>query len=279
MGKGQPGFPGLSLWALDARGSFYKILAVLAVVTLAECAIFYGLLSRMALPDIQEGNTLVEAVPVVQGGDISAMTLSYSLEDILSITVLPGFLLAWGAVYGILILTRWGTDHRSRETLLRLRVDRTGIFFIRTVYNICCFLTVGAVQTGTVIWMVTTYGQMTGLGQRAPQMLFLAFHRIGFLHSLVPMADAGGWICSILLILALGMEAAGTVGRRRQVTQVALALVAGIRFAGAGSMAFLDVVCGLSCGLLILMDLHEAGVWEKLAGGWKWMAQNMQRRA
>lgn len=62
-------------------------------------------------------------------------------------------------------------------------------------------------------------------------------------------------------------------------TQVALALVAGIRFAGAGSMAFLDVVCGLSCGLLILMDLHEAGVWEKLAGGWKWMAQNMQRRA
>lgn len=181
----------LSLFALYARSSFYKILMVLAGLVLAEGISFYAVCRGLG----QRGETLYpEAVP-------DRCLLKFF------------FLAAMAAVHFILAVTeddRGGC--KSSYTLRRLKISQKQQFAVRAAYNFLCLATVSAVQILAAFTICRLYEAKLPLGLVSPQYLFLVFYRNDFLHRILPMADAGGWMCNFLLLLALAMNAAG--GRR-----------------------------------------------------------------
>lgn len=91
------------------------------------------------------------------------------------------------------------------------------------------------------------------------QVIFLAFYRSDFLHSLFPMAEACNWVRNALLLLALGADAAGRAGRKRQAAQVALFLLAAVCFTDSIGTGWPDVICDI-----VFLVAIGVNVWEGL---------------
>lgn len=178
--------PALALWALLARSSIYKILAVLAVTAAAEIMLFRGCIKA-------EGDSFTEyrtLAAVVADSHISLF-----------------FLAALGLVYFILVWTEGRLTSKSSGTMLRLKLSGGMIFGIKAAYNLACLVLLFAVQIWICIWLIGTYGRAAE-GYDSPLSLFLAFYRVDFLHCLLPMAEAGKWVRNVLLLSAFAVEAA-----------------------------------------------------------------------
>lgn len=193
--------PALALWALLARSSIYKVLAVLAVMVPAEVILF----SR--------------SIRTEWADDITYHTLTATVESS-HISVI--FLAALGLVYFVLVWRSGQLDSRSGGTMLRLRLSGSRIFWIKTVYNTACLVMLFAVQIWLCIWLVGAYGREAEDVYASPQRLFLAFYRIDFLHCLLPMAEAGKWVRNVLLLLSFGMEAAGRAEKTEYIPPILL---------------------------------------------------------
>lgn len=198
----------LSVWALLAGGSFYKILLVLALMLPTECILFYRALYGGGM----------------EGGFAEVLRRSCAY---------PIFLAALGVIFLILVRLEGMLDSRSRYILMRLRVTRTRIFVVETVYNVLCLAVLFALQIGAAFWMVWLYADAVGAEYTGGQLLFLTFYRNNFLHCLLPMADTWKWLRNVLLLLALGMSAACGVeaARRKYVIPISLYVVTVCTFA------------------------------------------------
>ena len=127
------GKPTLSLWALLARCSIYKVLAVLAVMALAEVLLFYRCLRT--------------------GGE-------YTLEGaVMSSHLSVVFMAALWLVCFVLAWTQGRLDVKSNATILRLRLSGSRIFMIKTVYNVVCIVMLFMAQIWLGIWLVGLYGR------------------------------------------------------------------------------------------------------------------------
>lgn len=181
------GSPVLSLFALYARSSFRKILAVLAGLAIAEGVSFY-MLCRLVL---QNGVVLYP-------------------EKMIDMCFLKYFFLAaLVLVYFILIVTECDRGGcKSSYTLRRLRVSKKRQFTVKAVYNFLCLALVFALQILAAFTICRLYKDMLPVELVSPQYLFLVFYRNAFLHCILPLADVGKWVCNFLLLLALAMDAA-----------------------------------------------------------------------
>lgn len=232
-GRVRGGAAVLSVWALLARSSFYKIMGVLFLAGLAELGLFYHCLCRTG------GKVLFEAA--VEESRVGLL-----------------FLGALGAVFFLLAGTEAFLDREGRYTLLRLKISQTGLFAVKAVYNVFCLLLLFAVQAGLVFGMAWLYGRQ---GWDTPQFLFLAFYRSEFLHCLLPMEEAGKWVRNILLLLAFGMEAAGGGSGRLQGGLFALAAVT---FTVPIGMGWREAVGDIAYAAVIAANVREAVFREKL---------------
>lgn len=229
---------GLSVWALLAKSSFIKVLAVAFLMAAAEMALFYDTLG---------------------GGWITALEVLIEKSGARYL-----FLTALGAVFFILVRTEKALDTAGRYTMMRLRIDRECLFAVKTAYNVLCLLVLFAVQTGLVFWFAYVYGrtpELQGLengGAVASQVIFMAFYRSEFLHSLFPMAEIGNWVRNALLLLAFGTEAAGGAGRKHQAAQVALFTLAVVCFVGSIGTGWPDVICDMAFLVTIGANVREA---------------------
>lgn len=181
------GRPVLSLFALYARSSFRKILAVLAGLAIAEGVSFY-MLCRLVL---QNGVVLYP-------------------EKMIDLCFLKYFFLAaLVLVYFILIVTEGDRGGcKSSYTLRRLRVSKKRQFTVKAVYNFLCLALVFALQILAASTICRLYEGKLPVELVSPQYLFLVFYRNAFLHCILPMADVGKWVCNFLLLLALALDAA-----------------------------------------------------------------------
>lgn len=213
--------PALSLWALLAKSSIYKLIAVFAVMVLTEILLYYGCLK------LERGYTLNGTM---ESSHISAV-----------------FLVAMGLVFFILARTEGLMEERSRGTMLRLRLSGREIFVIKTLYNVFCLVLLFILQIWLAIWMVRFYGEVMTDIYASPQRLFLAFYRIDFLHCLLPMAETGKWIRNLLFLLAFGMEAAGGwTGKTEMKNYIPMLLLYFLTvncFVGSVGMNLTDIIC------------------------------------
>lgn len=172
----------VSLWALLARSSIYKLLTVATVMALWEVALFYTCLRK---------------------------NRGYMLGDVISGSNLyVAFVVAFGLCLSVLAVTEKNLEQKSQNTMRRLVLSPEGFFWLKTVFNIGCMTLLSAVQIWLAIWMVGAYGREMPEVYASPQRLFLAFYRNDFLHCLLPLAETGKWVRNLLLVTALGMETA-----------------------------------------------------------------------
>lgn len=227
--RGKSGRPAFALWALLARSSIYKVLAVLAMMVPAEVMLFYR--SVRTAPEY--------------------CTLAGTVEDSHISLV---FLAALGLVCFVLVWTEGRLESKSSGTMLRLRLSGSRIFRIKTAYSVACLVLLFAVQIWLCIWLVGIYGKETAEIYASPQRLFLAFYRIDFLHCLLPMADVGKWVRNILLLLAFGVEAAGRAERSKYPAFMLYVLTAGW-FVSSMGMCAIDWLCDILYALVIVVNV------------------------
>lgn len=227
--------PTLSLWALLARCSIYKVLAVLVVMAMIEMALFYHCLKNGA-----EYYTLARAVK----------------DSLLSVI----FLAAFGLLCFTLAWTERRLDTESGTAMLRLRLSGSRIFIIKTAYNMACIVILFAVQIWLAIGLVGMYGREMEEIYSSPQRLFLAFYRIDFLHCLLPMAEAGKWVRNLLLLLAFGMEAAGGLEKAEKKYYMSLTplyVMTASWFVSSIGGNVIDLICGIVYAVVIAVNIWQ----------------------
>lgn len=180
----------LSIWMLMARGTIYKVLGLFLALAAADGALF--------------------ALTLRQGA--SVLDLDQALAES-HLSIVFGVCL----VLLMAVLSLSGCEFSAKQgyTLRRLRVSQREIFLWQTAHNaVCCFLLL-AVQTGIVLALCRVYAA------RYPEMVngqtvFLAFYRVPFLHSLLPLADVWRHVRNAVLCAALGVCAAAFPVQQRQ---------------------------------------------------------------
>ena len=185
----------ISLWALLARGSIYKILTVLMLMTAAEMVMFSRKLQVFAERDY-DGDTYI--------------AYFYRFEKVFNASEAPTlFFAAFCLISFVLVWSHLDTHGtKSSYTLKRLRVTGSHLFWVTTGYNFLCYLLLSAVQIGAALWMCRLYRERMPVELVSSQFEFLAFYRTGLLHELFPLADVAKWIRSLLLFFALSAMAA-----------------------------------------------------------------------
>lgn len=245
----------ISLWALLAGGSIYKMLTVLVIMAVGQCALFYGSLKRRA-----EQGQLSEA-------DFESF-FSFSGGNIYYLSVY-GFLFLGAFTLIMLILKRCETVNSGSifyYTLRRLRVSERHLFLVETVYNFLCYVLLFAVQIWLILWMYRMYMNRIPGNPVSHQIAFLAFYRVPFLHNLLPLAETGKWVRNLLILLAASMEAAtekaGQSKRRGSQALPFLILIGAWWMIANVGFQFTDVFMGAVCGVMILVSVMQIlGLW------------------
>ncbi len=227
----------LSVLALDVRGTIYKILGVLLVMSAAQLANFYRVL-RGNLAQWHQYNYNMD----LNEYDMLIITFEQALEEGY-IQYFFGAMLVF--VCAILI---WGcSEHgkvRSKFFLWRLRIERRQVYVVWSIYRSFIIALVIAWQILLVIAMNGMYQSLIA-GEMAPQSLFLSFYRNLFLHSLLPLSDVFSMVWLGMFIVLCGMGTAYIGYRGIAEHQSACSAVLGVM-----AYAILFVAVG------ILSELH-----------------------
>lgn len=187
----------LSIWMLMARSTIYKVLGLFLALAAADGALF--------------------ALALRQGAS------ALGLEQVLTESHLPAVFGA-GLVLLTVVLCLNGCEFSAKQgyTLRRLRVSQREIFLWQAVHNAMCYFLLLAVQTGIVLalcrYYVAHYQEMVAWypDMVNDQTMLLAFYRVPFLHSLLPLADVWRYVRNAVLCAALGVCAAAFPAQQRQ---------------------------------------------------------------
>ena len=172
----------LSVFMLMAQSSIYKVISVLILMIVTETGLFY---MRMKQGMIGDSFNLEMAV------DESRILWILGIAFVL-ITI---FLCQIGC----------GFSSKTGYTLQRLSISERMVFVWQSIYNMMCYSLLWFVQILVVFGVCSLYVTMAPEGDVTNQTIFLAFYRNDFLHSLLPMEDAGFWFKNVLIVLSMGI--------------------------------------------------------------------------
>ena len=218
----------LSLWALLARGSIYKILTILVIMVSVEGALFYHTLYSW----------LGEVENTDAGFEWFYDSIQFRFERIFSYSGIPVVFLAAFWLMGFVLVRSQSETHGSRSgyTLGRLRVSGHHLFWVSTAYNFLCFVLLFAVQILAALWMCRMYREAMPAELISPQFEFLTFYQISFLHGLFPLAEIGKWVKNLLMLLALSLTVAEN--SRYQPQRVVFGLSISVWWLTSGGIGF-----------------------------------------
>lgn len=234
---------GMSLWMLPARGSIYKTIGILTLMSLIEAALFSSAL-RMRL-ELQEGTPIRFETVFTASGAAFVFVAAFSL------------------VFFVLLRCEAQTrDSRPAYTLKRLRTSQLNLFFVKAAYNFLCLVLLMAVQAWEAIWMCGLYGERIPAELSSPQLVFLAFYRTAFLHNLIPLAETGRWVQNLLMLLALSALAASEERLSAQDLLIAFLFALNWGFSGPGVQTWDVLTEILACIVIVTSFLRIFGLWD-----------------
>lgn len=217
----------LSVFEMITRSSIYKVFAVLLIMAVTELAACYIALQQL-LEEIQP-----------------------SLEEIVDQSYFLNFFrIAYVVVTVVLILSGMNIGSMQSYTLQRLRIKEKWVFVLQSIYNILCYLLLWTVQVVVLLMVSSYYMDHETDVILGNQMVFLAFHRNDFMHSILPFQDILGWFTIFFFLLGTGIMAASFTKRQRsgKIGWSLFLFVAAICICfsrGLGEQIwFLDVFCG-----------------------------------
>lgn len=217
----------LSVFEMITRSSIYKVFAVLLIMAVTELAACYIALQQL-LEEIQP-----------------------SLEEIVDQSYFLNFFrIAYVVVTVVLILSGMNIGSMQSYTLQRLRIKEKWVFVLQSIYNILCYLLLWTVQVVVLLMVSSYYMDHETDVILGNQMVFLAFHRNDFMHSILPFQDILGWFTIFFFLFGTGIMAASFTKRQRsgKIGWSLFLFVAAICICfsrGLGEQIwFLDVFCG-----------------------------------
>lgn len=203
----------LGLWVENCLG---KVLALLGLMAALEIAVFGARL--YLLPGRPMGEVL-KGVPFL-------------------------FMVGWIALFHL--LAHCGDERRAvGYTLRRLRVSEGAALVWKGLFGAVCFLLLWAAQTAVCLGLCAWYAAAVGPAYRSAQTALLAFYRVPFLHSLLPLAETAGYLRNLLLSAAMGLEAGLCSWRMRRGSRALF----GRAVAGAAAFLFPQDMGGLTGSL------------------------------
>lgn len=174
-----------SVLALANRAAFYKIALILAMMAAVQIAAFC-----LTLGSPGSMGTLEEAIDRSHVAWISAAAFAAICA------VLAGFP---GSRSGSV----------ASYTVRRLSVSEKEFAALCCFYNACCLILLTAVQLLAVFVLCAVYLNRN-TEQPYDPAVFLAFYRSPFLHGLLPLGDAYGWIRNLVFIACTAVVSACT---------------------------------------------------------------------
>lgn len=100
------------------------------------------------------------------------------------------------------------TCSKSGYTIRRMQVTPCMLFLCHTIYNALCNVLFWSFHVCLLLILFHRFGTGTDVDLFGPQSILLAFYRIHFLHSLLPLADWTLYIRNGCFALLLGAAAA-----------------------------------------------------------------------
>ncbi len=187
-----------SVVLLFARSTIFPILALLAVMTAAELALFRHELN-VHLRSFANGDNFDSLEQIV---DYSSILLIFGLAFLLMtiILCLPG--------------CRFGS--RTDYTIGRLSLDERTIYWWQVGYNAACYVILWAVQLGVALVCCAAYLTAAPEGAYTGQTVFLACYRSPLLHALLPLEDVLLWLRNLAFLVGLALSTARVPVCRRQ---------------------------------------------------------------
>ena len=206
-----------SVFMLLARSTVYKLLAILLGTAAAHTAAFYLLKPGRTL----EGTFDHIVMQVIFGAGLVLLTL-------------------------LLVSTLSESGGKLDYTLRRLRVGHRTLFVSQCVYNVACCLIFWAAEVLTIFALCRVWE--AGQEEISHQLVYLAFYRSEFLHSLLPLDDVTRYVRNLLLFGGLGVAGAcAPVIQRRGKSNLAflvIALTIGVLFPGGIAEGHRDALLG-----------------------------------
>lgn len=232
----------LSVLALAARSTIYRVFGLLLLTFAAEAALFYRALQSAATGGLDTPEALIDGsgIPLVCGASFLLLCALLSLTG----------------------YERAGC--KTRYTIRRLSVREETVVLLWACYNTACFILFWAVQVLAALVLCRWYLAAVDPAYWNGQTVFLAFYRSGFLHSLLPLAEKTRFVRNGALAAALGLASACFAMKQRRGklgTAVAvLAVVTLVKFPremGSFSSDITLILVALSVAAWCLCDLFR----------------------
>lgn len=183
----------ISVFEMITRSSIYKVIGLLTLLAAAELGTFFIALQQ-PLAEIQPNlEEIVDQSHLMYMFGIAYVLMTVAL-------VLPGTNI--GSVQGY--------------TLQRLRIKESKVFLLQCSYNVLCYLLLWATQLGVLLVASSYYMTHKTDAILTNQTVFLAFHRNGFMHSILPMQDTVNWLLLFGFIIGTGCFAADFTRKQRR---------------------------------------------------------------
>lgn len=229
-----------ALFQLMVRSTIYKLLAVLAVMGVAEVGLFAAKLGTTWSP------AQVAANGIANGVDVTAY-YPYSLADLVENTHLSLVWMIGVVAFCELLVYMAGRGHS--ETLDRLGLSRREVNVLYSIYHTMALVVLYAFQAALAVGLCLLYCRSIDAAYVGPQTIFLAFYRVPLFHSVLPLGDWVRWLFNLVLLIALGVvTAAGGQKVRDSGRQVAASILAFL----AGSFSGYDMM-GLNGGIAFFL--------------------------
>ena len=200
----------LSVLMVAVRSTMYKTAGIILLMAAAETAVF--------LMQLQKKMADGQLVPLGEFIDTSGIPLISGVAFLL--------------LCGILSLVGYEiSGSRMRYTIRRFSVREETTTLLWAGHNMIALFIFWAAQLGIVLLLSYLYIDFMEPVYSNRQTLFLAFHRSGFLHSLLPLEEVSRLLRNFSLIISIGIAAACfSLRQRRGQRGIAVAVLAALTF-------------------------------------------------
>ncbi len=178
----------ISVFGFLGRISFYKILACFVLLSVSQLSYYYISLKNNLQLYSQNGK-----LPILE----ETFTAFYAITFFICLFLVCRF-----------IISPQNHSEKTAYTVKRLRITEKKFFYIQTVYNALIIFILFALQAVLLFVMCKYYISTVPDRFISEQSLFLAFYRVDFLHSILPLEDTFLSVRNAFIIVGLAFASA-----------------------------------------------------------------------
>ena len=235
----------VSVFGLFAKMSFYKIILIFVILSVLQLSLYGIRLNSLLTEDINN-------IPM--------------LEETFNFIYPLSFLACLCIVCKVLISSS-NHSEKTAYTVRRLQIGEKAFFYIQTVYNFLMLFALFAVQAILLFAMCKYYVSQAPSEIISEQSLFLAFYRVDFLHSVLPLDETFMVSGNLSIIIGLSFACAlfSYKSRHGKFSYSILVLLAVVCLSFTRSMGYVssDVTFHVDTLLVVLKGLYTVHIKEE----------------